>query len=69
MPSQSRAIRETVLTITNRAGETFTLVTFTDGGYGLTRGGTPVDGHYWKNGQMKECVDALVRLAGLQNEG
>jgi hypothetical protein len=69
MLSSNRIIRETVLTVTNRTGDTFTLVTFTDGSYGLAKDGQPVDGHHWQNGQMKQCVEALVRLAGLEREG
>src|SRR5690349_2804305 len=62
-------ILETVLTVTDAKGQTFTLVTFADGSYGLAQGGEPIDGHRWSNGQMKECVDALVRLAGLDRLG
>jgi len=68
-PPPKQSIRETVLTVTNRAGETFMLVSFTDGSYGLAKDGKPLDGHQWSNGQMKQCVEALVRLAGLEKDG
>jgi hypothetical protein len=59
------AIQEVVLTIVTSKNETLTVVKFTDGGYGITRDGQPIEDHYWLGGQMKECVDALVRIAGL----
>ena len=67
-PSHDPAVKETVLTVTSRTGDTLTLVTFADGSYGLARAGVPVDGQRWRNGQMKDCVEALVRLAGLHGD-
>ena len=67
-PSQEPPVKETVLTVTSRTGDMFALVTFADGSYGLAREGLPLDGQRWCNGQMKDCVEALVRLAGLDGD-
>ena len=69
MPSLGRTIRETLLTVTSRAGDTFALVTFDDGSYGLTNSGKPIGGYHWPDDQLIECVEALVRLAALNSDG
>ena len=58
-------IAETVLTAKRTDGVTLTMVTFAGGGIGIARDGRPLAGQRWPDGQTKQCVAALVRLAGL----
>ena len=52
------------MTIRGRDGETFSLVTFTDGAYGIARNGEPLDGHRWPEEQLDTCIARLLHLAG-----
>ena len=63
-----RTIKAVVLTARGRAGEEYAIVTFDDGAYGIARDGRPLDGYYWHStdGEMEECTEALMRLAGLE---
>ena len=63
-----RTIKTVVLTARGRAGEEYAIVTFDDGAYGIARDGQPIDGYFWHStdGEMEECTEALMRLAGLE---
>jgi len=65
MDRGEREVRETILTARARTGEALAVVAFGDGSYGITREGVAVEELHWQDGQMKECIEALVRLAGL----
>ena len=65
-----RTIKAVVLTARGRSGETYAVVTYTDGGYGIARDGEPIQGYYWQgtDGEMEECAEALRRLTGLDQD-
>ena len=57
------------MTIHGRDGATYALVVFTDGGYGVTRNGERDPAQYWPDGRMQECVDHVLRAAGMSLNG
>jgi hypothetical protein len=61
-------ILETILRASAPGGDEFALLTFRDGSYGIGRNGTPIPEMRWPDGQLKQCVETLVRLAGLDGD-
>jgi hypothetical protein len=59
-----RPIQRAVVTIRGTDGATLSLVTFTDGAYGIARNGEPLDGCRWPEEELDACVARLLRLAG-----
>lgn len=59
-----RPIQRAVVTLRGPEGEILSLVTFTDGAYGITRNGEPLDGCRWAEEELDACVTRLLRLAG-----
>lgn len=57
--------QETILTVKSRNGESFTLVSLSSGRYRIAREGKFVDDREWSAEELKECTQALVRVAGL----
>jgi hypothetical protein len=46
-----------------RESETLSLLIFTDGGYGIARDGRPLDGLYWAEAELDDCIAKLLWLA------
>jgi hypothetical protein len=59
-----RPIQRAVVTIRGTDGATLSLVTFTDGAYGIARNGEPLDGCRWPEEELDACIARLLRLAG-----
>jgi hypothetical protein len=57
--------QETILMVKSRGGESFTLIALASGGYKIAREGKFVDDREWSPSEVKECTQALVRIAGL----
>jgi hypothetical protein len=64
MPSERRTIQRTLLTMGGRNGEIFSLLIFRDGGYGIARNNEPLDGLYWRDDALDDCLSKLLWLAG-----
>jgi hypothetical protein len=54
-----------VLTAAAEDGDTLDLVAYPDGRYGISRAERPLPDQVWPPNAIGECVDALLRLAGL----
>jgi hypothetical protein len=57
-------IEEVVLTIQRGGGDTFAVVAFRTGGFGITRNGDPLQCFFWPADPGNEHTSALLRLAG-----
>lgn len=63
-----RPIQRAVVTLRGPDGATLSLVTFTDGAYGITRNGEPLEGCRWTEEELDACIARLLRLAGKTDE-
>jgi hypothetical protein len=67
--NRARSIQEILLTATRSDAAVFGLVSYTDGGIGIARDGKPLTSFYWKSGELDECMETFMRLAGLELTG
>jgi hypothetical protein len=65
MPFDRRTIHhQALLTMAGPTGEILSLLVFADGGYGIARDGRPLDGLYWPQTALDDCIYKLLWLAG-----
>jgi hypothetical protein len=60
-----REIKDTIVTARGPEGEMLAIVQFTDGGFGISRNGKPIAGHYFPSTQLDECIATMLTLSGL----
>jgi hypothetical protein len=63
MAYDGKTVDRTLLTMGGREGEILALLIFTDGGYGIARDGRPLDGHYWPETALHDCISKMLWLA------
>jgi hypothetical protein len=48
----------------NGDGDVLAMVSYVQGGCGISRNGTPLKEFYWELDEMDQCAATLLRLAG-----
>ena len=59
-----RKVAEVLLTA-NGSSHVFAVVRYTDGGFGITRGGEPIHGYDWSDQDLDTCMEIFMGLAGI----
>jgi ATP-dependent 26S proteasome regulatory subunit len=60
-------IKEIVIQATDLNGAAIAIVAFESGGFGITENRQLVTGCRWKEDELKACIDAMVRMTGLDS--
>lgn len=60
-------IKEIVIQATDRNGAMISIVAFEGGGFGIMENRQLVAGCRWKEDELQACIDAMVRMAGLES--
>ena len=63
-----RTIRQSLLTVRAKNGDTLTVVTFAEGGIGITRNDNQIDDFYWSDSDrdLGACTTTIMGLAGIE---